>query len=315
MQTRRRTNLLWGLIALAAAGALLLHALDLLPPGVHDLITRAWPALLVVGGLGIFLRPRVPFGSGLALIVTVALVGGVTALAFSTRAGQERSDYRETIDQQIAPQVTLLRLRVETLATSIALEPATSVDRRVTGTFTGSLESAVEVEYVEEGSAANLIVRETRPAQVPLLENVGRGALRLALPPDLPFDIEVRGADGDTRLDLTGVALERLNLDLRQGNALVTLPEHRPIASGPQDLLGTLAVRSGDLTLFIPRTVAARLELDRGGSGIEPEFDPLLYNYLVGDVLQAANITTADIVVRYAVVIPRGRVRVVVPTD
>ncbi|MGQ9889523.1 MAG: LiaI-LiaF-like domain-containing protein [Aggregatilineales bacterium] len=315
MQTRRRTNLLWGVIALALAAALLLHALDLLPPGVHDLLTRSWPALLIAAGLSIFLRPRLPFGSALALIVTAALVGGVAALAFSTRASQERSDYRAAIDQPIAPQVTLLRLRVETLATSIALEPAASADRRVAGQFTGSLESAVEVAYVEEGPAANLIVREARPAQIPLLENVGRGALRLALPPDLPLDIEVRGADGDTRLDLTGVALERLNLDLRQGSALVTLPQHKPIASGPQDLLGTLAVRSGDLTLFIPRAVAARLELDRGGSGIEPEFDPALYNYLVGDVLQAANITTADIVMRFAVVIPRGRVRVVVPPE
>lgn len=313
MQIRRRTNLLWGVIALALAAALLLHALDLLPPGVHDLLVRAWPALLIAAGLGIFLRPRLPFGAALALIVTAALVGGVAALAFSTRAGQERSDYRETIDQPIGPQVTLLRLRVETLATSIALQPTASADRRVTGQFTGSLESVVTVEYVEEGQAANLTVRETRPAQVPLLEHVGRGALRLALPPDLPLDIAVHGADGDTRLDLTGVALERLNLDLRQGSALVTLPEHRPLASGPQDLLGTLAVRSGSLTMFIPRTVAARLELDRGGSGIEPEFDPALYNYLVGDVLQAANITTADIVLRFAVVIPRGLLRVVVP--
>jgi hypothetical protein len=111
------------------------------------------------------------------------------------------------------------------------------------------------------------------------------------------------------------VALERLNLDLRQGNALVTLPAYQPLGSGPQDLLGTLAVRDGDLTLFIPSTVAARLELDRGGSGIEPEFDPLRYNYLVGDVLQAATITTADIVVRYAVIVPRGVVRVVVPAE
>jgi hypothetical protein len=313
MQTRRRTNLLWGVIALAVTLALLLHALDLLPPGIYDLLTRAWPALLIIAGLGIFLRPRVPFGSGVALLLTLALVGGVTALAFSTRAEQERSDYNQAIDQALPAQITLLRLRVDTLATSITLEPATSADRRITGAFTGSLESMVEIDYVEEGSAANLIIRETRPAQVPLLENVGRGALRLTLPPDLPFDIDVSGDNGDTRLDLTGVALERLNLDLRQGNALVTLPAYQPLGSGPQDLLGTLAVRDGDLTLFIPSTVAARLELDRGGSGIEPEFDPLRYNYLVGDVLQAATITTADIVVRYALIVPRGVVRVVVP--
>ena len=313
MRTRRRTNLLWGVIALAAAGALLLHALDLLPPGVYDLLTRAWPALLIVVGLGIFLRPRAPLGSGIALLLTLALVGGVAALAFTSRAGQERSDYRQDIDQALPPQITLLRLRVDTLATSITLEPAASADRRISGAFTGSLESAVEVEYTAEDSAANLAIRETRPAQVPLLENVGRGALRLSLPPDLPLDIEVRGDNGAVRLDLTGTALERLNLDLRQGSALVTLPAYQPLGSGPQDLLGTLAVRDGSLTLFIPAAVAARLELDRGGSSIEPEFDPLFYNYLVGDVLQAASITTADIVVRYAVVVPRGVVRVVVP--
>jgi predicted nucleotidyltransferase len=55
------------------------------------------------------------------------------------------------------------------------------------------------------------------------------------------------------------------------------------------------------------------LELNRFGSGIDPVFDANVYNYLVGDVLEARTIETADIVVRYTITAPRGRIRVEVP--
>jgi hypothetical protein len=90
----------------------------------------------------------------------------------------------------------------------------------------------------------------------------------------------------------------------------VTLPVYDPLGSGPEDVLGTLAVRDGDITVFIDPQMAARLELNRVGSGIDPVYDPGVYNYLVGDVLEARTIETADIVVRYNLTAPRGRITV-----
>jgi hypothetical protein len=94
MRTRRRTNLVMGMALLAAAAVVMLNALNLLPASVFDLLVRAWPALLVLAGLSLLLRARIPLGSLLALIVTLALAGGVATLAYYSaisRSAQQRS--------------------------------------------------------------------------------------------------------------------------------------------------------------------------------------------------------------------------------
>lgn len=313
MRTQRRTNLLWGVVLLALALVLLLHALELIPAGIYDLLVRAWPALLVLAGLSIFLRPRVTFGSGLALIASMGLVAGVSVVAFSARATEQRSDYVEPVNQDIAANISLLRLRGTTRNTDIEIIPALSPERVVTGTFTGSTESQLQVVYLEEGASATLSLIEQQASQFPMLENVGRGTLRLELPPGIPLDIELNGESGDVLLNTSTLAVERMNLNLQQGDALVTLPVYQPVLSAPDDNLGTLATQNGAMTVFIPPEVAARLELNRGGSGIEPVYDAGVYNFLVGDVLEARNIESAEITVRYSVTAPRGPIRVEVP--
>ncbi len=315
MRVPRRTNLLWGIVLLALALVLVLRVLEVIPPGIYDLVARSWPALLVLAGLAIFLRPRVTFGSGIALLLTLALVGGVGVVAFSTRASEQRSDHQETVEQVIGENITLLSLRATTRASTIEIVPATSANRIIRGDFMGSIESRIQAVYLEEGAAATFTLFEAQANPFPLLENIGRGTLRLALPAGLPLDIELTVSEGNITLNTSTLNIERMNIDLQQGDALVTLPVYQPLGSQPGDSLGTLAVRNGDITLFIPPEVGARLELNREGSGIEPIYDPNIYNFLVGDVLEARNIDDAQIQVRYIVTAPRGRIRVAVPGE
>lgn len=309
----RRTNFFWGVALLGAALVLILNALDVLPPGLYDILARSWPALLVLLGLSILLRARIAFGGLLALVVSVALVGGITALAFSSRASQPRDDYQQAVEQVVADNVTLLRVRLDTLATDIDLR-AGPAGRVISGLYSGSLDNSVQLDYSEDSGAADFRLTETRSAAIPLLENVGRGTLRLEIPPDLPVDIELLSTDGRVVLNSSGLALERLNVNVAQGTVLVTLPVYDPLGSQPDDTLGTLAVRQGDMTLFIPPEVSARLDLS--GSAREPIYDPTIYNLLFGGtILEARNIDTGEIVMRYNVVVPNGQVRVEVPNN
>lgn len=304
---RRRTNLVFGLVLLALAVVLVLRALDLLPEGIYDLVSRAWPALLVLGGLAIFLRERVRFGGLLALLASAALVAGVTAYAFSTRATQERDAYQEAIAQAVGDGVTLLHVQVNTLNTDVELVRALQ-ERQVAGQFVGSSESKVVVDYTEAGDAtATLTVHEEQSNPYPLLEAVGRGRLRLELPPDIGLDINFVGADGDASLNLSGLALERLNTDLNKGDALVTLPEYDPVASPEDAALGLLQVRDGNITVFVPNTVAARLEFS-GGNALPPQYDEGAYNLLANGTLEARNYDTFAIKLRYGIEAPRGQV-------
>ncbi len=303
----RRTNLLWGVLLLAVAMVVLLRALGLIPDGIYDVITRAWPALLVVIGLGIFLRERAPYGSLIALALTGALTAGVAIYAFSVREAQERDDYRASIVQPVDGTLRLLRVQIEALDTDVELVRALQPGG-VAGEFVGSAESLVRADYTEDGSGgATLLVSETRPNPFPLLEAIGRGRLRLELPPEIPLDIELVGASGTASLNLSGLAVERLNLDWKHGSALVTLPAYKPLGSPPDAVLGTLAARDGGLTLFVPAAVAARLELT-GGSGLRPEYDETTYNLLASGVLETRNYDTFDIKLRYVVNVPRGQV-------
>lgn len=313
MTIRRKTNPLWGIILLAAALIVLARTLGVLPDTLFDLIVRAAPALLVLIGVSFVLQDRVPFGGVIALILSLAIVGVIAFTAYSTREGQVRDDTRQPIDQVVAPEVTLLRVRISTLATGVDLISGEA--GRVTGEYVGSLDNRMEVAYEQlPDNSATLTLRETQPDGFARLESVGRGAFRLTLPIGVPLDVELLGDEGSIVLNMSGTRLERLNVNTRRGELVVTLPEYEPLFSEQNELLGTLTTQQGDLSLFIPSAVAARLELDRGGSGLDPQHDPNVYNYLVvGDVLESRQINTAAITVRYALVVPRGRIRVEVP--
>jgi hypothetical protein len=307
------TQPLWGLIALAGALIVLAHLLGAIPPTVGDLIVRALPALLIFAGISFLLRDRVRFSGLLALIVSAALVGVVAWAAFSTRAGQQREDFRQPLSQAIAPEVSLLRVRVATLATEVEFQSG-ALGAGVTGEFVGSTDNRIDAAYEQlADNSATLTLREEQVNAVPRLDTIGRGTLRVSLPAGVPLDVEFVGGDGALILNMSNTMLERLNITVTSGDVVITLPEYAPLFSQPDDLLGTLTVRDGNLAMFIPRTVAARLELDRGGSGIEPEFDDDVYNYLRDDVLEARSIDSADMVARYALTVPRGLIRVEAP--
>jgi hypothetical protein len=313
MTVKRRTNLLWGLIALAVGAFAVANALGYIPVGIVDIALRAVPALLIAVGLSFILRDRVPLSSILSLAAAGALVAAVVSSAYSARVDQVRTDKQIDIDQPIGAEIALLRIRLETNATDVELISAADGRRQVAGEFVGSAASDIERIYTIDGNAATLTLRELGTDGIPPLDALGRGALRVELPPSLPLDIDFIGDDGAVTFNLSGVSLERLNLTAARGNVVVTLPDYAPQLSQRGESLGAITVGGGDLTLFVPASVAGRFELNRGGSGIEPVYDANAYRYLVGDVLEARGIDTAAAVVRYALNVGRGQIRIQTP--
>lgn len=310
MSITRRTNLLWGVVFLAIAILVLLAGFNVLPPGAVDLMGRAWPILLVLAGLSILLRDRVPLGGLIALVVCVALVAVVTVTAFSTRSSQPREDYQQLIAEPMGDNINLLRVQINTLATDVEVVRALD-ERNITGQFTGSTESQLAVSYNElPDNTATLTVTETRPNPFPNLEAMGRGRLTLELPPNIPLDVTFEGDDGIVSLSMSNLAVERLNMNLAKGDALVTLPDYDPQGSADDATLGALVVGDGNITVFVPPTVGARFQLNRGASGLQPVYDAVLYNYLVGDILEARNYDSAAAKMRYVITAPRGLITV-----
>lgn len=314
MRLQRRVNPIWGFILLVVAALLAARALGAIPPGLFDLIVRGWPVLLVLIGLTTLLRDRLPFSGLIALILSVILVVGLGVYALNSRAAERREDNRQPLIQALPADVSLLRVRVRVLSTDVELLRALDNTPQVSGEFVGSVDNQVDIGFeVLPDNSVTLTLDETRAGGFPFLETAGRGALQLELPPDVPMDVEFISDDGDIILNLSGTALERLNVDAINGDVIVTLPEYAPQFSESGASLGTLTAQNGSLTLRVPQAVAGRFELNRGGSGIDPQFDAAIYNYLQGDVLEARLIESADIVLRYTLTAPRGLIRLDVP--
>lgn len=307
-----RRNIFWGMLAVAVGAVWLGLTVGAFPPGLADLMVRGAPVVLVAVGLGALLRGRVPFSGLIALALAGAVVVNIALVAYSTRATQERTEQVVPVSVPVGEEVTLLVIDLSALATDVQVALDSSLDRALVGQFTGSTESLITADYAEEGARATFTLREVQPNAFQLLEAVGRGDLTLRLPADLGIDLAVRTEQGTVVLNLDGTQLERLNLDLLRGDAIITLPSYQPQSASQADtaLNGTLTVRDGAITVSVPDDVGARLELNRAGSALQPEYDDRVYNYLVGDVLESRDFDSADTQLRYALVAPRGLIRI-----
>lgn len=304
----RRSLPFIGLLAVLAALAALIAAAGILPPGLADLLARAWPVPLVAAGLWLVLRDRVPVAGGIALIAALVLTGVMAVIAFQTRAAETRTD-NQIIIAQTVDAVTLLRVDVTTLATQIEID--SGMVNVIGGEFVGARASQIEQAYAQaaDGSASFTITERTADG-LPLLDEIGRGVLRLAVPPGIPLDLRVNGVQGALTLNLGDLALERLSAAVVSGDVVVTLPDYAPRIVPQGELNGSIDTQNGDLAVFLPSATAARLELNRGGSGIEPVYDAAAFRYLVGDVLESLAIPNVPYSLRYTLTAPAGVIRV-----
>ncbi len=308
--TKRRVYWAWGVIPVGIASVLMLYTLEAIPPGLFDLLTRAWPILLILVGLLLLLRGRMPLGGLVALGISAALVGGVATIAYSTRASQERTENEIRISQSIDSSATLLVINVVVNNTDFTLRRATEA-RMVNGVFTGSAESDIVTTFNDEFElTVEYTIRETQPSQFPLLAAVGRGAMVLDIPADIAVALNIVVGEGLTTLNLSDLQLERLTLELDNGNAAITLPNYQPRSLDPAERPGDLTVRRGNLTLLAPNEIDVRVSFDRRGSGTPVQYDALYIDQRDDvDGILRREVESSDVRLFFDVTIPRGQLR------
>lgn len=299
-----------GGVFLAVALIFFVITLDLLPNGLEDLMTRAWPAILIILGLSFLLRGRVAISGLISIVVSLGLVAGVALVAYSSRATQFRDDQQLTISQPIEDDITLLAVNVDTLSTDVEILAGTQNDV-ITGEFVGSAESDIILTYEAFADGrAEFTLLEQQSGQFPMLEAVGRGTLRLELPPQIGLAIAFTGQEAETTFNLNDTELERLSFTLESGDVLVTLPDHEPRSPNAQDDPGELVVENGDIVIIVPEGVAARLELNRGGNNIRPIFDEryILIDDGADGTIEKRDVDEGDVPLFYEITAPGGQI-------
>jgi hypothetical protein len=258
-------NLFWALLVIALGLILLLRGLNVIPAAWADLIDRGWPILPVLVGVALLLDQAPPLRrwSGLIALLVVGLVLAVIiSAAYSSRARTQRTDQQAAFDQSIESSVSTLRVVVDGLDNLVEISPTVGDAPRITAEYEGSSASEVSLDYTTEGDTATFTARETRPDALVPLEEVGRGRLRVELPAGVPIELDFRHRGGTVSLNLLGLGVTRLNVDMGTGGLLLSLPDTA------LERAGEVVVSQGDLTVFVPEG----LGLQFTATGATPQY-------------------------------------------
>jgi len=250
------SNLVWALLIIAAGGLWLLNLLGGLSPFAVDLIQRGWPVLFVAVGLMLLIGRRIRFGNVLAILLSAAVVAGVTMVAYSQQGGKVRTENTVPIAYAVPPEVTRLRITINVLTTSITIKPGT--DRAFSGQFVGSLESKITGDLQSANGIGTFTLRESPANAIPLLNNIGRGVITLTIPAGIDVEqFTITGRDGSLTLDSTGVNVNRLSATLDAGALDVKLADHA-------GLIADLKTARGDAAVTVPAALIPQITLANG---------------------------------------------------
>lgn len=314
---QRQTYLAWGLIPLGVVGVLLFNALGSIPDGLYDLIVRSSPVLILLVGLILLLRGRVPFGGLVALVLSVMIVGGVATYAYSSRTDQERTENQITFEQALDESVTLLVINVDVNQTQLTLRSRSDNQRTVSGVYLGSEESDLAVNFDESSSpTVEYTIVEEKSEQFPRLTSVGRGNITVDVPSNIAVALNIVVDDGLITLSLSDLQLERLTLDVQRGDAAINLPNYQPVSLNPSERPNEITIQNGNLTLLVPNEIDTRVAFDRRGSGTPVQYDLLYIDQRdTVDGILRREIETSDVRLYFEVLIPRGQLRLDVIQD
>lgn len=278
--TTTRRSVMWPLIVIAVGSIWLLMVAGAFPEAVGDILLRAWPALLIIFGLDVLLgRRRLHVlrwnveMSVVGLVATVLLLVGVVWFAYREQADVLRVDNVQTFSQSVPETVERVRLDISLERTTVNVTPAQEDGRQLSAEFTGSRESDVTMRWSVEGDTGVLTVDERYPNTFPKLEDYGRGALEVTLPPDVVIErFGLAGSRGDVTVDLQPIHVEQIALSMGGGDLVLSLP-------AVDVLQGQVRTDDGGIELLVPKDMALILKVQDGRN---PDFryDTFQYDLL-----------------------------------
>jgi hypothetical protein len=248
---------LFGLFLIAFRLLFLLQNLGFLSWSLWPALWRYWPVLLIIFGTNLVLGRQAPL---LAMSVILLLLAGVVVLAVTGAVGAPAvsGEHTERLSEPLAGAQELEvrldfgagRLRIE------ALPPGSG--RLWEGLFLlpGGVNVTPTLSRTGEKAVLNLgLGTQGGPFILPW---GGPHEWTLRLPPEVALAIDMDGGAADMDLDLTGLRLSRLTLDIGAANMDLTLPSTPGTA--------TVEINGGaaDLDIRIPTEVAARIRTEGG---------------------------------------------------
>lgn len=252
----RRIDILGPVLLIAIGVILLLNTLGVLEWAVWWRLIRLWPVLLIAAGLDLLLGRRSAWGSLLAAVLVLAVIGGAVWLSvdgsleaqgLETRPVRQALDGATQAEVLIDPGVGVLRLE--------ALPEAADL-------IQGTIRLTADEEIAEEATTSGQRIRYELDSlkeswTVPLGGWNSQRIWDLGLTPGAALDLEAHLGAGEAVLDLSGLDLSDLQVNVGVGRVEITLP-----AEGQFEALVEEGV--GQLVILVPRGMELHIEGDLG---------------------------------------------------
>jgi hypothetical protein len=210
-------------------------------------------------------------GIGCFSVVAIVVIGVAIAVAYARSTLADLGDTTPTrVERAIVIQAPTaeapapgskpdastagepMRLRIELQEGSFDIKPGSPGGRvQVEGEFSEALYELTERTDTDNGRPRTTIrFRSKAPAWARFLGGMGRGGndqprLTVSIPPGVPIDLSLQVTMGESRIDLGGLTLSELGLDLSMGNHEVDF--RKPMADGLQRL--SLSARMGNVSV------------------------------------------------------------------
>jgi hypothetical protein len=252
---RRRRSLLGPLILIALGVVFLLNNMGILSWNVWEVIFRLWPILVIAIGLDLLLGRRSALGAVLAFLITLAILLGALWL-FESDIGRNvagsavdiRQDLQGASEAVIVLDPAVGSVQVDALGDSANL---------LEGVVRPANEEEVATRFSLEGDTATFVVERAEPSFGPFLGDINRPRWEIGLARGIPLELQVDHGVGQLALDLDGLTLRALRVNLGLGQTTVTLPNRGRFEAVVKGAIG-------QMTIVVPDGLAVRIMANTG---------------------------------------------------
>ncbi|OFW60298.1 MAG: hypothetical protein A2133_10065 [Actinobacteria bacterium RBG_16_64_13] len=247
----------WAIVLIGLGVVWLLFNADAISAESLGMLSVLWPVLLIGIGADLLIGHRSLALGGAVGVVTVGLIIVLMVLGPTFGWAGDTSVKTQTFSASVG-QATSARVSLETGGYSAAihaLQPSTSPDRPLLSaavTYRGS------VDFQSSGDAAkDVSIKATGQSWWwQWLDDLGATPWDIGLDPGVPLDLKVDSVSGSSDLDLAGMRLADLEVDMSSGSTRLILP------AAEQSFGVKLHLSSGDLNVEAPAGARADMSID-----------------------------------------------------
>lgn len=270
METRRRNSFVWPVILISIGVLLLLSNLGIMDVNIWALIVRLWPLILIAVGVDILVGRRSGVGGVLSIIVILGMFAAGVWFVSTTDPSLNYEITTKYIDQALNG-ATEADISISFGVGELYVGSHSKADSLIQGVLELLDETNLRDDFRIVGDKAVFTLRGNEGNDIPpriFTSGIRNESLawELKINNEIPVELNIDTGVGRSVIDLRGLLLTGLELNLGVGQMEVFMP-----AEG--DFTGRIEGGVGELIIRIPASTAIRVRVNTGLGGVSVQGD------------------------------------------